>query len=114
MPISEELLELATRCAEKIELDGRQRLLPSFSDIEDSAEEEYERLLLALHEDELFAPVDVQRQEALVAQIAAALSEDMRTMIEELVDNHSREVWLQQEAAYHVGLAIGRRLAHRS
>ena len=113
MPTSEELLELADRCAEKLDLDGKLRHLPSFSDAEDQCEEEYEELLLALHEDELFAPVDIQRQEELVEQIAAALPEDKRMLIVELADNHARHVWLQQEGAYHVGLAVGRRLKLR-
>ena len=54
--------------------------------------------------------MDIQRQEELVEQIAAALPEAQRMLIVELADNHARHVWLQQEGAYHVGLAIGRRL----
>jgi hypothetical protein len=73
-------------------------------------EDEYEELLQAIHEDELFAAVDIQRQEELVEQIAAALPEDQRMLIVELADNHVRHVWLQQEGAYHVGVAVGRRL----
>ena len=110
MPTSQELLDLAERCASKLDMDGRQRSIPSFSDAEEQCEEEYEALLQAIHEDELFAPVDVQRQEQLVEQIAAALPEPARTLIVELADNHARHVWLQQEGAYHVGLAVGRRL----
>ena len=110
MPTSEELLELAERCAKKLDLDDKQRHIPSFSDAEEQCEDEYEELLEALHEDELFAPVDLQLQETLVEQIAAALPEDKRTMIVELADNHARHVWLQQEGAYHLGLAVGRRL----
>ena len=113
MPTSDELLELADRCAEKLDLDGKIRHVPSFSDAEEQCEEEYEELLLALHEDELFAPVDIARQEELVEQIAAALPEDKRMLIVELADNHARHVWLQQEGAYHVGLAVGRRLKIR-
>ena len=113
MPTSEELLELAERCAARLELDGRLRHVPSFSDAEEQCEEEYEELLQAIHEDELFAPVDIQRQEQLVEQIAAALPEDKRTMIVELADNHARHVWLQQEGAYHVGLAVGHKLKTR-
>ena len=45
--------------------------------------------------------------------IAAALPEDTRMMIVELADNHARHVWMQQEAAYHVGLAVGRTLRVR-
>lgn len=113
MPTSEELLELADRCASKLELDGKMRHVPSFSETEDQCEDEYEELLQAIHEDELFAPVDIQRQEQLVEEIAAALPEDKRTLIVELADNHARHVWMQQEGAYHVGLAIGRRLRLR-
>jgi len=110
MPTSDDLLELAARCAQKLLLDGKLRHLPSFSDAEEECEDEYEELLQAIHEDELFAPVDIQRQEELVEQIAAALPEDKRTMIVELADNHARHVWLQQEGAYHLGLAVGRKL----
>ena len=110
MPTSEELLELADDCARKLELEGPLRHVPSFSDEEEQCEDEYEALLQAIHEDELFAPVDLQRQEQLVEQIAAALPEPARMLIVELADNHARHVWLQQEGAYHFGLAVGRRL----
>jgi hypothetical protein len=113
MPTSEELLELADRCAEKLELDGKRRHIPSFSDAEEECEDEYEDLLQAIHQDELFAPVDIARQEQLVEQIAAALPEEQRSMVVELADNHARHVWLQQEGAYHLGLAVGRRLRLR-
>ncbi len=110
MPTSDDLLQLAERCVDKMELDAKMRHIPSFSDAEDQCEDEYEELLEAIHEDELFAPVDIARQEELVSQIAAALPEPMRTLIVELADNHARHVWLQQEGAYHLGLAVGRRL----
>jgi hypothetical protein len=110
MPTSEELLELADKCADKLELDGQLRHVPSFSDAEDAFGDEYDELLQAIHEDELFAPVDIGHQESLVEQIAAALPEDKRTLIVELADNHARHVWMQQEGAYHVGLAVGRKL----
>jgi hypothetical protein len=110
MPTSDDLLELAERCAEKLQIDGKMRHVPSFSDAEEQCEDEYEALLEAIHEDELFAPVDIGRQETLVEEIAAALPEDKRLLIVELADNHARHVWLQQEGAYHMGLAVGRRL----
>jgi hypothetical protein len=113
MPTSEELLELADRCAEKADLEGKLRHVPSFSDAEEQCEDEYEALLEAIHEDELFAPVDILRQERLVEQIGAALPEEKRVMIVELADNHARHIWLQQEGAYHLGLAVGRRLRLR-
>jgi hypothetical protein len=110
MRSQEELLELAGRCAQKLDAAGTLRYAPSFSDVEEQCEAEYEALLNALHEDEVFAPVDIQRQEQLVEQIAAALPEPSRALIVELADNHARHVWLQQESAYHLGLAVGRRL----
>ena len=113
MPTSDELLELAERCAEKLDIDGKMRHVPSFSDAEEQCEDEYEALLEAIHEDELFAPVDIGLQESLVEQIASALPEDKRTLIVELADNHARHVWLQQEGAYHMGLAVGRRLPRK-
>lgn len=113
MPTSEELFELAEHCADKLDLDGTMRHLPSFSDAEDRCEDEYEVLLQAIHVDELFAPVDIERQEELVEQIASALPEGKRTLIVELVDNHARHVWLQQEGAYHLGLAVGHHLRRR-
>ncbi|MEQ1760524.1 MAG: hypothetical protein ABL986_19605 [Vicinamibacterales bacterium] len=108
MPTSDELLELAAACADRIELDSS-RHVPSFSDAEEQCEEEYEELLQVIHEDELFASVDIQRQEQLVEQIAAGLPENLRMLIVELADNHARHVWLQQEGAYHLGFAVGRR-----
>ena len=114
MPTSDELLELAELCASKLDVDGKFRHVPSFSDAEEQCEDEYEELLGAIHEDELFAPVDIQRQEELVEQIAAALPEDKRMMIVELADNHARHVWMQQEGAYHVGVAVGRKLRLRT
>lgn len=113
MPTSEELLEIADRCAAKLDTDGKLRHVPSFSDTEDQCEDEYEELLNAIHDDELFSPVDIQRQEQLVEQIAAALPEDKRMLIVELADNHARHIWLQQEGAYHLGLAVGRKLRLR-
>ena len=82
-----------------MEEEGYLRHIPSFSDAEEQCESEYENLLQAIHEDELFAPVDISRQEQLVEQIASALPQDKRTLIVELA-----------EGAYHLGLAVGRRL----
>jgi hypothetical protein len=113
MSTTEDLLELADRCADKLDLDGKLRHIPSFSDAEEQCEDGYEELLQAIHEDEVFAPVDIQRQEQLVEQIAAALPEAQRMLIIELADNHARHVWMQQEGAYHLGLAVGRKLRLR-
>jgi hypothetical protein len=110
MPTREELSELAARCAQKLDAAGWLRHAPSFSDAEEQCEAEYEALLGAIHEDEVFSPVDLERQAQLVEQIAAALPEASRALIVELADNHARHVWLQQEGAYHLGVAVGRRL----
>src|SRR5882672_3576117 len=113
MPTSEELLELAEQAAKKVELDGKLHHIPSFSDAEEQCENEYEDLLQAIHDDDVFEPVDLERQETLVEQIAAALPEEKRTMIVELADNYARHIWLQQEGAYHLGLAVGKRIKTR-
>ena len=113
MPLTDVVQELADACAAKVDLDGKLRMLPGFSDVEDQCEEEYEALLGEVHEDEIFVPVDVGLQERLVEQIAAALPEGQRSLIVELADNHSRHVWMQQEAAFALGFAVGRRVESR-
>jgi len=113
MPIPDAIRELADACARTLDQEGQLRALPSFSDAEEQCEDQYETLLDAIHEDEIFAPVDLGRQEQLVETIAAALPEDKRMLIVELADNHARHVWLQQEGAYLLGLAVGRRLKGR-
>ena len=45
------------------------------------------------------------------SRLPPRLPEEKRTMIVELADNHARHIWLQQEGAYHLGLAVGRRFA---
>lgn len=107
----EELSELADLCAAKVDIEEARRFSPGFSDVEEQCEDEYEALIEAVHEDELFAPVDIARQEELVEQIAAALPEGARQLIVELADNHARHVWMQQEAAYLLGAAVGQRMA---
>jgi hypothetical protein len=39
------------------------------------------------------------------------VGEGEHELIEELVDNLARQVWLNQEAAFHLGMAVGLRLA---
>ena len=107
---SDDLMSIARAGAEKIEILAEHVRLPSFGDIEDQCAEEYDELLDALHEDELFQPVDVQHQEELVEQIKALLGEPKEELLEDLVDNHARHVWLHQEAAFHMGMAVGMRM----
>jgi cyclopropane fatty-acyl-phospholipid synthase-like methyltransferase len=108
---SEELMNVAREAADKIELAPHSRTYPSFGDIEEQCEAEFDELLTMLHEDEVFEPVSVDRQEELVQQLQNVLPEERRAMLEELVDNHARHVWLNQEAAFHLGMAIGIRIA---
>ena len=71
---------------------------------------------MAAYGKERGGPLDDTQIVAIVAFLrakgpaAAALPEQARTLIVELADNHARHVWLQQEGAYHFGLAAGRRL----
>ncbi len=37
--------------------------------------------------------------------------EHLQKLVDELVDNQAAQVWLQQEGAFHLGIAIGLRLA---
>ena len=110
MPTADELMELARACADKLDLsDGRR--LPDLEDIEQQCEQEYAELLDLLQEDDVFGSVDLDRQLELTGDIEAALPEARRPLLEELREQHTRQVWLLQEAAYHVGLAVGLRLA---
>jgi hypothetical protein len=111
MPTSTELMQLARACAERATLPRRKRRFPSFSEIEDVCGEEYEELLGVLHEDEVYRPADLDAQEQLVAAIRAALPEAHQDLLEALIDNQAAQVWLQQEGAFHLGMAIGLRLA---
>jgi predicted HAD superfamily phosphohydrolase len=108
---SDDLMEIARAGAERIDMPDQRVRYPSFSDIEDQCSAEYDELLNALHDDELFAPADVQRQEEIVERLKAIVGASNEDLIEELVDNQARHVWLNQEAAFHLGMAVGLRLA---
>ena len=111
MPLSEELLDIARAAAARLDLTPDFRFAPTFALAEEVCGDEYEQMLQLLHEDEVFAPVDLERQERDDEAIKDALAEDQHEMVDDLVDNQSRHVWLQQEAAFHLGLAVGLRLA---
>jgi hypothetical protein len=108
---SDELMDIARAGAERIDMPDTRVRYPSFADVEEQCAAEYDELLSALHDDELFAPADVQRQEELVERLKAVLGEEHDEVLEELVDNLARQVWLNQEAAFHLGMAVGLRLA---
>jgi hypothetical protein len=108
---SDDLMDIARAGAERVDMPDNRVRYPSFGDIEEQCATEYDELLDALHEDELFAPADVQRQEEIVGMLKERLTEGDQELIEELVDNLARQIWLNQEAAFHLGMAVGLRLA---
>ena len=111
MPItSDELMKIARRCADKLVL-SRRRLLPALDDVEEQCEGDIEELLALLQDEDIFGPVDLNAQQKVTDQIEAALPENRRELLAELTDMHTRHVWLQQEAAYHLGLAVGMKMA---
>ena len=111
MPTSDDVMQLAEACAARVDLPRRKRRYPSFAEVEEQCADEYEDLLGYIHEDELYAPADLDRQEDLVRTVQVALPEHLQPLIDELVDNQAAQVWLQQEGAFHLGVAIGLRLA---
>ncbi len=111
MPTSDDVMELAEACAARVTLPRRVRRYPSFAEVEEQCADEYEDLLSYIHEDEVFAPADLERQEELVRTIQVALPEHLQALVDELVDNQAAQVWLQQEGAFHLGVAVGLRLA---
>jgi len=111
MPTSADLMRLARACADRVSLPRQSRLFPSFSEVEEQCGEEYEDLLQALHEDEIFEAADLDEQERLVEAIRSALTDAHEPLVESLVDNQAAQVWLQQEGAFHLGVAVGLKLA---
>jgi hypothetical protein len=108
---SDDLMDIARAGAERIDMPDERVRYPSFGDIEEQCAAEYDELLDALHDDELFAPADVQRQEQIVERLKELVDPSDHELIEELVDNLARQIWLNQEAAFHLGMAVGLRLA---
>ena len=104
--ISDDLLRIARRCADKLTVSSR-GTLPALEDIEDECADGIEEMLSVLQDEEVFGAVDLNAQQNLVDQIEAALPEDKQPLISELTEQHTRHVWLQQEAAYHLGMAVG-------
>jgi hypothetical protein len=108
---SDELMEIARTGAERVDLPAERVRYPSFGDIEEQCATQYDELLNALREDELFAPADLQRQEELVEQLKPIVGSEHEQLLEELIDNSARQLWMNQEAAFHLGMAVGLRLA---
>ncbi len=108
--ISDDLLRIARRCADKLTVSSR-GTLPALEDLDEDCGDGIEEMLSILQDDEVFGEVDLNAQQKLVDQIEAALPEDRRTLLTELAEQHMRHVWLQQEAAYHLGLAVGMKFA---
>jgi hypothetical protein len=107
---SDELLKIARRCADTMTLSKRGSL-PALEDVEEQCETGIEEMLALLQDEDVFGEVDLNEQQKLIDRIEAALPEDERALVGELTDQHLRHVWLQQEASYHLGVAIGMRLA---
>ena len=63
MPTSDELMRLERACANRITLPRKSRQFPSFSEVEEQCEEEYEELLVVLHDDEVYRSADLAVQE---------------------------------------------------
>jgi hypothetical protein len=59
----------------------------------------------------VFEAADLDVQEQLVEAITRALPDPQRELVEHLVDNQAAQVWLQQEGAFHLGMAVGLKLA---
>ncbi|MGE5360644.1 MAG: hypothetical protein ACM3NQ_16635, partial [Bacteroidales bacterium] len=108
--LSDDLLRIARRCADKLTLSSR-GTLPALEDLDDECAAEIEEMLALLQDDEVFGEVDLNAQQKLVDQIEAALPEGQRSLVTELGEQHTRHVWLQQETAYHLGLAVGMKFA---
>jgi hypothetical protein len=108
---SDDLMEIARAGAERLDLPDERLRYPSFGDIEEQCAAEYDELLNALHDDEVFAPADLQRQEEIVEILKGIIGERHEELLEELIDNQVRQLWLNQEAAFHLGMAVGLRLA---
>jgi hypothetical protein len=111
MPTSNELMRLALRCAEKLPRPSRLRNFPSFAEMEELCGDDYEELLAVLHDDEIYEAADLDAQERLVNAIRDALPAGRQNLVEDLVDNQAAQVWLQQEGAFHLGMAVGVLLA---
>ncbi|HEY8536370.1 MAG TPA: hypothetical protein VIL25_07965 [Vicinamibacterales bacterium] len=111
MPTSEDVMALAEACAAEVTLPRRRRRYPSFSEIEEQCADKYEELLQLLHEDEVFSAANLERQEEIVRTVQVALPAHLQPLVDELIDNQSAHVWLHQEGAFHLGVAIGLRLA---
>lgn len=106
---SDDLLRIARQAAEKLDFSKR-GLVPPLEDVEEACEAEIEEMLAVLQDEDVFGEVDLNAQQELADQIEAALPADRREMVAQLTDEHTRHVWLQQEAAYHLGVAVGMKM----
>src|SRR5687767_15626808 len=104
---SDDLMDIARAGAERIEMPDNRVRYPSFSDIEEQCANEYDELLDALHDDELFAPADVQRQEEIVQRLKEIVAEEDIRFTKSLSKNLAEKTWLNQKAAFHLALPSG-------
>ena len=96
MPTSDDVMQLAEACAARVSLPRRVRRYASFAEVEEQCPDEYEDLLGLLHEDDVFAAADLERQEELVRTVQIALPEHLQKLVDELVDNQAAQVYCSQ------------------
>ncbi len=110
--LSDDLLRIARRAADKLTMTKRGSL-PALEDIEDACEDDVAEMLDLLQDEDAFGEVDLSAQQKVLDQIEAALPENRRELVDELISQHAQHVSVQQEAAYHLGLAVGMKFAGR-
>ena len=109
---SDDLMDLARAGAERIDMPDNRVRYPSFTRRRGTVRDRIRR-----------AAQCAARRRAVRPGRRAAPGGDRRApegdrrrdadheLIEELVDNLARQIWLNQEAAFHLGMAVGLRLA---
>jgi hypothetical protein len=102
-----------TRCTEKLEASKR-RVLPGLEDLEEQCEPGIEEVPSVLRAADAFGEVDLGEQQRVLDEIETALPEARRALVGEVIDLHTHEVWLQQEAAHYLGVAVGMRVAREN
>ena len=96
MPTSDDVMQLAGECAARVSLPRRRRRYPNFAEVEEQCAEEYEELLALLHEDEIFAPADLDRQEEVVRIVQIALPEHLQRLVDEPEEDEDDENYLDE------------------
>jgi hypothetical protein len=106
---SDDLMDIARAGAERIDMPDSGVRYPSFSDIEEQCAAEYDELLEALHGDELFAPAMCAAGGNRPA--AERAPQRRRPRADRGTGRQSGAAVAESEAAFHLGMAVGLRLA---